>query len=112
MFIGNGLGQWKLLFPEIQRIYEVCYGTRYLQAHNEYLQVLVEHGWIGLCIILGFLAEAMYRSLKMKDIVLICGLIVTILNCGVNFLLHTNGAILFLIYLAVLEKERLVWRKL
>jgi len=47
--MGYGLGHWQLV-------------TRQLHAHNEFLQLVFEMGWIGGLTVIGYIASSFYRA--------------------------------------------------
>ena len=80
------------------------------QAHNEYLQIWVEHGAIGLILVLGFIASLIRKAWRCRTPIMyiaFLGFLVGILNSGVNFLMHTTMGALLIVYVAIMEKEAL-----
>jgi len=107
--IGWGLGSFKSVFPAAQKAFGSEWGfVRWVQAHNEYLQVLTEQGAIGLAFIIGFIISLFRKGIKHRKesvmFIALIGVIVGTCNAGGNFLFHTTTGILFLTYAAILEK--------
>ncbi len=109
LVVGWGVGSFKQFFPVIHRVlikspysYE-----RWLTAHNEPLQLLVEQGLIGLTLMAGYIGGLFRRIPTSKIAALaIIAIMVGLLNSGVNFLFHTTGGIIFLTWVIILEKEK------
>jgi len=108
--IGWGIGQYKIVFTTL---HEALIGGAYIkermvQAHNEFIQLWVDTGIIGVGIAISFLVSLVVRGFKektdMAKIALI-GLMVTVLNSGVNFLFHTTPGIIGLLWFAILGKK-------
>ncbi len=89
-------------------VYETTMARRDIIAHNEYLQVWVEHGTIGFAIVLGYVVSTLKRIFKRHtetSRAIMAGLVVCFLNSGVNFLAHTTVMVVMLVYMALYEKE-------
>ena len=107
--VGWGLGSFKMFFPTLHKVAIQSPHAihRWLYAHNEYLQLLVEQGAIGLAIMLGYIVSLFKGIFNSKVTVLaVIAISVGLLNSGVNFLMHTTGGILLLIWIIILEKEK------
>ena len=70
--LGVGGGGFRALSPQYvpKELLSRTYGE--IEAHNAYLQVLVEEGWIGMAIYLTFIFSIIYTMLKvlsMKDMI-------------------------------------------
>jgi len=79
-----------------------------LQYFNEFLQVWVEQGIIGFGIVAGFIMSLLFKFKKARtwiSKIAVMGLVVVMINSGVNFLMHTTVGVLFFVYLGILEKE-------
>ena len=108
--VGFGLGQFKMLFPIIHRlIFHGKFSNQlFYQAHNEYLQTLIEIGGIGLSIAVTFAISLYYKALKYKNeiaFIALMGITACLLNAGVNFLFHTTTGLLFFLYAALIENQ-------
>lgn len=106
--IGYGFGSGATFWKEIQR--HIGGNVMYLHPHNEFLSVAVESGLVGLAIVVGFLSDVIKKSIELarKDylfFLITLGLLMGILNSGVNFLFHTNPGIIFLVYVVIVEKR-------
>ena len=99
---GWGVGLFKESFPALSTDH-----SQWMRAHNEYLQVWVEHGLIGLLIVSGFIIEILKNGFRLcKDrimLIALCGFIIGLLNMGVNFLMHTTGGVFLLVWGAMIE---------
>lgn len=116
--IGWGLGQFQVDFPAIQKaissplLYEGAregVRWRWTTAHNDYIQLWAELGTIGIVIVLGYIVCTISKGINIKlhaDKILFAGLIAGLSNAFVNFMFHTTTAVLFLVYLAMLEKGK------
>jgi len=107
--VGFGVGSFKVFFPTVHKliINSPYANNRWTFAHNEYLQLLVEQGAIGLGIVLGYIVSLFRRVPKSRiALISVIALSVGLLNSGVNFLFHTTGGILFIIWVVILEKEK------
>lgn len=107
--IGWGVGQFKVIFPVLHQQFFMGQhaGQRFLQAHNEYLQLFIELGAIGFTAIAGYLAFIWRKILKNKEYVVFIagiGLLSAMINSGCNFLFHTTTGIIVLAYLGIIDK--------
>jgi O-antigen ligase len=59
--LGWGLGVFPTVYPKYRTFYTNVFVN---QAHNDYLQLLIETGAIGFAIMLWFLITAYYRASK------------------------------------------------
>ena len=109
MFFGWGVGMFKVIFPRAQQAFLSTWSNVvWMQAHNEYLQAWMEGGLIALGLLVGYFGSLIRKGFKYRTYIskiaflaVFCG----IMNCFVNFLLHTTAAGLFLAWIAILEKE-------
>jgi len=106
--IGWGVGQFKVFFPALQRTWNSDWSfIRWMQAHNEYLQVLVEQGAIGLGIVIGFIVGIFHKAFKHRSEIIkiaFLGILVALINSGFNFLMHLTIATLFIVWVVLFEK--------
>ncbi len=105
--IGIGLGTFKKVYLNLAGI-ETKGGY---QTHNDYLQVLVELGRIGLIICLGFVVCIYIKGLKFYKIdknvlIALCGLSAGMINMIVNFPMHNNIGIFILMWAAMIEAQK------
>ena len=105
-FSGWGLGQFKILYPTLckEAITNPLIGSKSIQAHNEYLQLFVEMGIVGVTIAFGYITSILVKAYKQSKLLFIC-FVTVLLNCIPNFLLHTTSGIIFLVYAMVIEKD-------
>lgn len=69
ILIGVGIGDVKeVLVDEYKRIGEVAMAKERFNAHNQYLEILLENGIIGLAIFLALLVTMIYISFSEKNI--------------------------------------------
>lgn len=104
---GWGLGQFKKLFPLIHSsiLKEGFRGEFWFQLHNEYLQSIIELGFIGFTFICGYFSLVIHRGIRYKLWIPLIGIGVCLFNAGVNFLAHTVVFVVVLIYIALIEGE-------
>lgn len=92
--IGGGLGYFEVMKKSL--------------AHNEYIQMFSEGGLPLMILALGFIMAIFRKLYRKKDYeysgILCLGIIVGMLNMGVNFLFHTPYCIIFLTYLGLADK--------
>lgn len=114
--LGFGLGQFKVLWPEIyKKVYPDSHDERMDQAHNEYLQVKFEQGWIGLIIVLGFVLAMSRKIYRLRSVPISwpvsAGIVAVFVNSFVNFPFHIAGlaftAITYFAVMEVLSNERI-----
>lgn len=58
--MGLGTGRYTEFMAGAQ--HHACLGSQFTTAHNEYLQQTVEHGVIGLLLLLAYLGDALWRT--------------------------------------------------
>ena len=107
--VGIGVGQFKSFFPLFYTFItdNLNFKEHFSTAHNEYLQLWIEQGLIGLGLAMGFIGSLFYKIPKTAISGLaVLGIIAGLINCGVNFLFHTTGAIVLLFWFIILEKEK------
>lgn len=83
--------------------------TAFLHPHNEYISIAAETGIVGLGLMLAFFTDVIRKALTMiKEnhliVLSLFGVIIGLINCGVNFLLHTTPVLIFVCYIAIIEK--------
>ena len=108
---GYGLGSFGQLYPAIRvRQWGINEdGKIYYQAHNEYLEVKFEMGWIGI-VIIGFYIFEIYR--RKRNLILKSAITVILVNCLINFPLHIPPlAFLIVTYLAMREKKEVKYNE-
>ena len=113
-FIGAGGGAWEHLY---QRYQSQPYTSR--QAHNFFLQTLVETGILGLLLMLGiiaFILRGLYKAYREKNL-FVLSLYVAIISLLAHSALDFNFsyysiAMMFFALLALLPHEKLEWQKL
>jgi hypothetical protein len=94
--LGFGLGQFRVIWPQIyNKVYPGNKDERMDQAHNEYLQVKFEQGWIGLVIVLGFVLIMSRNIYRLKNVSVSwpvsAGIVAVFVNSFVNFPFHIAG---------------------
>lgn len=93
----------------IDKAGKVIGGTAYLHPHNEYIAIASEVGLVGLGLALAFFTDVIRKAITMfKENYLIVlslfGVIIGLINCGVHFMLHTTPVLIFVCYIAIIEK--------
>jgi len=67
--LGVGTGNWKAHFKERYTLKGANFAAQHSHpAHNAYLQILVEWGWIGLCTLLALLFVGLKRAWELNDL--------------------------------------------
>jgi O-antigen ligase len=67
--LGVGTGNWKSHFTERYKQKGANFAAEHSHpAHNAYLQILVEWGWVGLFALLALLFAGFIRAWKLKDL--------------------------------------------
>jgi O-antigen ligase len=105
---GYGIGTYKLLFPVLcgNEIRRQQPGKAWTTAHNDWVQILFETGFVGFILLLGWLVSIVRNVLKHKDIIALSGLAIV----GTNMIVHFPGrmvqsAFILLIFLAYCERQ-------
>lgn len=105
-WIGTGLGSFEILGPEIQKSHGATSGF-FVYAHNEWVQVLFEQGFIGITLMILFYFKSLINNLRNKD--LLSSLVVMgVLSCSQSILrvpLLSILVVLILIESNMKEKE-------
>lgn len=86
---------------------ETFASAKQLNAHNQFLQSGVEHGWWGLTLLLAVCAIALLEALRMRNRLLA----VLILICGFNMMFESflelqAGIVLFCFFMTLLSQSR------
>lgn len=106
--VGWGVGQFKLLFPVIHKnVFDKGTKIAVRQAHNEYLQLIIEQGFIAISIVFAGIVNYAKKAFRCKTKVQYIGalgILTALINSTVNFMFHTTVGILFFVYLICLEK--------
>jgi O-antigen ligase len=116
--VGYGLSMGEQLYQNIlnsgvgysfNKFGEIVGKTAYLHPHNEYIAIASEVGLVGLALALAFFADVIRKAVTMvKENYLIVlslfGVVIGLLNCGVHFMLHTTPVLIFVCYIAIIEK--------
>jgi len=99
VLIGRGLGYFYDQFPRTF----TRHGQAFQQAHNEFLEIYIAFGLIGVVLFLYTLRPVF----KHKDPVLIAGILASLINMVGHFTLHVAGtALVAIIYYSQLFKEK------
>jgi len=98
--LGSGIGYWKYVF---ERVMPTAGGTRWVTAHNEYLQTWFEMG-IGAIILIGLYFIDVIRRYHKRALVPTMALILIAVNSAGNFPWHIAPlAVMALTWMAILE---------
>lgn len=81
--------------------------SKQLNAHNQFLQSGVEHGWWGMLLLIGVCIVALLEAMRMKNRLLT----ILILICGFNMLFESflelqGGIVFFCFFLTLLSQSR------
>jgi O-antigen ligase len=67
--LGVGTGNWKAHFTERYKTKGANFAAEHAHpAHNAYLQMLVEWGWVGLITLLLLLSTSFWRAWRLNDL--------------------------------------------
>ena len=100
---GWGMSSFKFIFPALSEGYFKGEGL-WLQAHNDWLQILFEMGVFGFLITLAFVGNLVIRLRKYFYILV--GLVMIVFDMMVHFPLHMISTVLIIIaFLAYCNKE-------
>ena len=93
---GYGTGSSKKVLQEQYKKdgYDYMYKKNY-NSHNQYLQVLLDHGIFGFLILAFFTFGMLYASLKQKDFIYALFLVIMILNFMTESVLETQSGVIF-----------------
>jgi len=101
--IGWGLGQGEFLWPIIEK--ETSFkNVMYWHSHNEIITMTAELGLIGLVIICGYFFTTFK---KLKDPVIICGLIACLTASLSIFTFHSAIGLILIVYMAIAHYQLL-----
>lgn len=90
--LGVGTGNWKAHFSDRYRAKGALFAAEHAHpAHNAYLQILVEWGWVGLLTLLLLMFSALLRAIQWNDLF---------------FLVFTFGAAFHFIFESMLELQQ------
>jgi O-antigen ligase len=82
-WIGTGAGTFRHLGPEIQIKYHLTEGKWWPWAHNDWLQILFETGYIGLLSSVWVLVEALKRLYKYSQFGILGSVVAyVVIMCG------------------------------
>jgi len=103
--LGVGFGRAGTLYAQVMK--DTATKVAFLHPHNEFIGVAMETGVIGLGLIVGYFVSIWRKGMKLaKDnmyFLILLGVLVGLINCNVNFLLHTSSGIVFAIYLCIID---------
>jgi O-antigen ligase len=105
---GVGTGDVKAaLIEKYEEQGELFAEEKQLNAHNQFLQSGVEHGWWGMLLLLGVCVLALLEAIRMKNRLLT----IFILICGFNMLFESflelqAGIVFFCFFLTLLSQSR------
>jgi len=95
---GWGPGQFRVIVSKAKKAY----------VHNEYLQLWLEYGVIGVGIVLGYITSLFTKIYKHKtylSTILFTAILIGLINAFVNFYMHLTAGIIMIIYFVLFEKE-------
>ncbi len=104
--VGWGIGQSNFLWQITIRMLKIP--GKWVHYHNEYLNLLIELGSVGLIIFIGYITDLFIRIKRYlrgeNTFILTLGILVGLINCFVNFTMHGSIALVFITYLAITDK--------
>ena len=111
--VGSGLGSFDPVYRSIEPLDRLD-PTYFNQAHNDYLEIWLETGWIGMALVLVFLAWwgrrswACWRAPPSRESDLqraaSIAILMVLLHSAVDYPLRTEAiAVLFALFAAILE---------
>jgi O-antigen ligase len=103
--IGFGVGTYKVLFPVMcgKEIRKQQPGREWNTAHNDWLQMLFEMGFVGVILLMGWLISIVRKT---KDPIKLAGLAILATNMMVHFPMRmVQCAFIILMYLAYCEGD-------
>lgn len=100
--VGWGAGQSSYLWRVALSLVKTP--AKWVHYHNEYLNLMIELGSIGLVIFIGYITD-LFIKIKRNDItfILVLGILAGLMNCFVNFTMHGSAAIILITYLAMAD---------
>jgi hypothetical protein len=113
LLTGWGVGQFKIMFTTVQDgvdfLSRTTPGERWIFAHNDYLQLWIEQGLIGLFFAIMFLYGEIRKGLKQKSdaqIIVFAGVCSIIIGSFASFFNHTALGLLVVTYFALLNPKK------
>lgn len=107
---GYGIGTYKVLFPVLcnEKIkFEQHNGARWLETHNDWLQILFETGFPGFVLFFGWIISILKQ---VKDPMKLAGLVILCVNMGIHFPTRMCMSVLIiLMFLAYCEKREVIY---
>lgn len=98
--IGMGLGQWISNFPYVKAVNFNYYDEKFTHAHNDYVEMFLELGWLGFVSFFLLIINMMirfFKAVKTRELVLFTScILVYALNASGNFLSHLAVSGMFL----------------
>jgi len=82
---GHGIGSFRYVFPDFASHINIIMGTRPDHAHNDFLEILFELGWVGGFLALAGLLVILYRGRNIGETLIVICVLGTSLT---NFPLH------------------------
>ncbi len=102
--IGMGLGSWISSFPYVKAVNFNYYDEKFTHAHNDFVEMFLELGWLGLIslvLLMMNMAIRFLKAVKTRELVLFAScILVYALNASGNFLSHlaVSGMLLTVFY--------------
>lgn len=90
---GWGIGTFKVLYHAISKLHTRPWG----EAHNDYLQVLFETGYIGLGLMVAFIGQLVWRIWRQAQWKLLLGLAIILADMAIHFPLREFQTFLIVI---------------
>ena len=105
---GLGLGQYKNVFPAIDKIVFNSQDASWNRAHNIYVEMAFNQSVLGVGLMAGFVCSNIERFFKNKTrlgFLGLLGVVITILIGSVHFLAQTSSMIIPIIYMAIMVSQ-------
>ena len=106
--LGAGIGHWAAVFSVVEL---ETTQSRFLQAHNEYVQLIFEFGVLGICLLVSYF-RYFFKSVKTllgynkSDFIPAFGVVSLMVNCFVNFPMHiATTAMLGVTWLSLFDSQ-------
>jgi len=105
-FFGYGMGTFKGLFPVLATGRYTLEGTHWMQAHNCWVQIPFEIGYLGLGILLAMIGIILFKNRKVA--LILCGAAIIAGDMLIHFPTRMcQSLILIILFLAFCTKERI-----
>lgn len=105
--IGYGLGQYKIAYKQIvKNVFDKFQTTTH--AHFDFVEWVVDNGWIGGILVLGLLISIFcffIKNMTYMSLIMISGIVAGLINSCSTFVFHTPLAWIILLLVVLVNKE-------